>query len=71
MSQPVTASATPILADYLTIAALAAELGVTTRTIRRWRWKRTAPPAIRMHGRILYRRADVIAWIDSQREVAA
>ena len=60
-----------VLADYLSRDQLAAELDVTTRTISRWRWNRKGPPATRIAGRVLFRRSDVLAWIESQREVTA
>lgn len=61
----------PILSDYLSKSQLAAELGVTVRTITRWRMMRTAPPAVRVAGRVMFKRADVKQWIEAQREVAA
>lgn len=59
----------PVLSQYLTRKQLAAELGVTVRTISRWRWERKGPPAHRVAGRVLFKRADVMEWIEQQREV--
>lgn len=57
-----------VLANYLTRDQLAAELGVTTRTISRWRWERKGPPAHRIAGRVMFKRPDVEAWLEQQRE---
>lgn len=59
-----------ILDNYLTRDQLAAELGVTTRTISRWRWERKGPPAHRIAGRVMFKRPDVEAWLEQQREDA-
>jgi len=42
-------------------------LGVTTATLRRWRWQRVGPPWSRPRGvkSPLYRPADVAAWLDA------
>ncbi|MBE5315684.1 MAG: helix-turn-helix domain-containing protein [Xanthomonadales bacterium] len=63
-------TAAPLLADYLTREQLAAELHVTVRTLARWRWQRIGPPSVLLCGRRLYRRSDVAAWIEAQREAA-
>lgn len=61
----------PLLADYLTRQQLADELNIDLRTLSRWRWQRKGPPATRVAGRVLFKRADVVAWIESQREQVA
>jgi Helix-turn-helix domain len=49
--------------DYLTDPQLAKYLYVTTRTTGRWRDDGSGPPFVRVgKRRILYRRADVLAW---------
>lgn len=68
---PTTVPTVGVLADYLSRTQLAAELGVTTRTISRWRWNRKGPPAHRIAGRVMFKRADVLAWLDQQREADA
>jgi hypothetical protein len=60
-----------VLANYLSRDQLADELGVTTRTISRWRWNRKGPPAHRIAGRVMFKRADVVVWLEQQREECA
>lgn len=60
----------PLLGDFLTREQLAAELRITPRTLARWRWQRIGPPSVLLCGRRLYRRSDVAAWIEAQREAA-
>lgn len=52
-----------LLTDRLTPAALAAELGRTVATLKRWRRNRQGPPYFRVHGRVLYDRKRVEAWL--------
>ncbi len=61
----------PLLADYLSRQQLADELRVDLRTLNRWRWQRKGPPATRIAGRVLFKRSDVQAWIEAQREAVA
>ncbi|MFA3877591.1 helix-turn-helix transcriptional regulator [Streptomyces sp. MMCC 100] len=53
----------------LTPAELAAELGVSTKTLMNWRWQGTGPRYVKLtpgrSGRIRYRRRDVNAWLVS------
>jgi hypothetical protein len=53
----------PLLADYLTKAELAAELGIHERTLDRWHTARTGPPRTVIGRDILYRRGAVLAWL--------
>ncbi|MEZ5217875.1 MAG: hypothetical protein R2705_04900 [Ilumatobacteraceae bacterium] len=39
---------------------------MSERTLEQWRYKRKGPPYIRAEGRILYRRSQVMAWLDAQ-----
>lgn len=61
----------PLLADFLSRRQLADELRIDIRTLSRWRWQRKGPPAIRVAGRVLFKRSDVLAWLDAQREQVA
>lgn len=56
-----------ILSDYVTREELAEELRVTTRTLDKWAWLRRGPAKIKMGGRCYYHRADVLAWLEAQR----
>jgi len=58
----------PLLADYLDKHELAREFKVTPRTIDRWHVMRTGPKRVLLGQRVLYRRADVIAWLAEQDE---
>jgi len=48
-----------ILEGYVTPAELAAQLGITLRTLRRWEQKRIAPPRVAVERQIFYRVASV------------
>ncbi|MBN2491530.1 MAG: helix-turn-helix domain-containing protein, partial [Planctomycetes bacterium] len=50
--------------EWLTIAELAAVLGVSIRTA--WRRKAAGLPSIRILGRTLFARSDVLAWIKTR-----
>lgn len=59
----------PLLGDdYMTIQALAEELGICTRTLERWQTSRYGPPRITLGKRILYKRESVRAWLDGKEE---
>jgi predicted DNA-binding transcriptional regulator AlpA len=40
--------------------------GVSPDTLRHWRHQQTGPKSARLGKRIVYRKADVIAWVDAQ-----
>jgi DNA-binding XRE family transcriptional regulator len=55
--------------DILTEAQLAAEIGVTPRTLRLWRHTRTLPH-IKLTSKVIrYRRADIASWLERKRVV--
>jgi excisionase family DNA binding protein len=54
--------------EYLTEAELAELLKVSTKTVRTWRKEGTGPPALRFGRGVRYRRRDVDAWAERQRE---
>lgn len=54
--------------DLLTPAELADYLRVGLRTVHRWRAERRGPTACRVGHAIRYRRADVDAWLEDQRQ---
>lgn len=39
------------------------------RTVIRWRQRRIGPPWIKAGGKVLYRKSDLDAWLDSRRVV--
>jgi excisionase family DNA binding protein len=54
----------PVVSEYLTVAETASIIRVTGRTLRRWREVRQGPPCARVgERRVLYRRADLDAWL--------
>ena len=61
----------PLLSDYLTEDQAARELGVCTKTLRRWHALGTGPAITRLGRRVLYRRATVAAWLASRERAAA
>lgn len=56
----------PLLSDYLTIIELAAQLGRTPTTLYRWHVRDIGPPRVRLGRKVLYKRAAVIEWLESQ-----
>lgn len=58
-SQP----AVSVLAGYMRPAELAAELGITPRTLAKWRALRADPPSIMLGMTRYYRREAVAEWL--------
>ena len=56
--------------ELLTIAEAAEVLRTPVATLRYWRHCNTGPRSFRLGRRVLYRRDDLQAWIDAQREDA-
>lgn len=54
-----------LLAGYLTPRDLAQALGVSERTIARWRHFREGPPRVEIGRKVFYRFESVSAWIAS------
>jgi len=52
----------------LSVEQLADMLGVPARTIHAWRYRRKAPPGIRLGKHLRFRRSDVEQWIDGNRD---
>ena len=55
-----------LLDNKITTRELADELRRSPETLIRWRRQRIGPPYLRVQGRVLYDRAKVEAWINSQ-----
>lgn len=60
-----------VLDDYMDDDDLARELGVTPRTVARWRALREAPPVTRIGRRVMYRREAVKKWLEERETEAA
>lgn len=58
----------PILSDFLTKEALAAELGRNPRTLDRWDVLGIGPPRTFVGRKILYRRVSVQRWLAAQED---
>ena len=55
-------------ADLLTISEAAELLRAPVATLRYWRHLGSGPHSFRLGRRVLYRRDDLQAWIDAQRD---
>ena len=53
-------------AEYITTAELATLTHTKPQTWRRRRWTGDSPPYVKLGSRVLYRRADVEAWLDER-----
>ena len=56
--------------DKVSIEDLAAELGVSVRTLRRWNNGPHAPQRVKRGRRRMYRRADVQHWFERSKGMA-
>jgi excisionase family DNA binding protein len=54
--------------ELLTIAEAAALLRAPVATLRYWRHLGVGPRSFRLGRRVLYRRDDLLDWIDDRRE---
>ncbi len=54
--------------DLLVVAEVAELTRVPAGTFRSWRHTDEGPPSFKLGRRVVYRRADVMAWIERQRE---
>jgi hypothetical protein len=43
---------------------------VSVALLERERWQHNGPKSIKLGGRVLYRKSDVLAWIEEQEKVA-
>jgi hypothetical protein len=55
-----------VLAGYMTIEELAAELDMAVITLATWRMRQKGPPYVKVGRKILYSRTTVKDWIASQ-----
>ena len=56
----------PNLPEYLLADEAADLMRVPVATLYAWRHRRTGPPARRVGKRLLYRRDELIAWVEDQ-----
>lgn len=56
--------------DFLPWHEAADFLGVHRRTLARWHSEGIGPPRIKVRRQILYRKASLIAWLESQEKPA-
>jgi excisionase family DNA binding protein len=54
------------LPDLLTVAEVAAYLGVPVSTIHFWRGRKQGPPAFKVGRRLMFRADDVAHWLDER-----
>lgn len=54
--------------EYILPKQLAAELGISIRTLHRWHSARQGPPRVVLGRVVLYRRSSVLAWIETREE---
>jgi len=54
--------------EFLSIADLAAYLGVPVATIYRWRHQRQGPLGYRIGRYVRYRTSDIERWLEAQRD---
>ncbi|MGE2715139.1 helix-turn-helix transcriptional regulator [Mycolicibacterium litorale] len=50
----------------MTTQEVSVELGIPVGTLRYYRSTSSGPASFRLGGRVRYRRADVVAWVDEQ-----
>jgi excisionase family DNA binding protein len=48
--------------------AVAVMLGVPKSTLYAWRYRSEGPPSLRVGKHLRYRRADVLSWIEQQKD---
>lgn len=60
-----------LLSDHISPAQLADELGITVRTLDRWRAFGTAPPVTKIGKRVYYRRNAIAEWLKSREQKPA
>ncbi|WP_111735816.1 helix-turn-helix domain-containing protein [Roseovarius amoyensis] len=64
------ANTAALLQGWISRTDLARELGVCEETLRRWADARRGPAFVKAGRKILYRRATVLEWLETQEEVS-
>lgn len=65
---PPAAEPDPLLGDWLSRAALGAQLGVSVDTLARWETRRIGPPCVRVGRKVIYRIEAVREWLVRQED---
>jgi DNA-binding transcriptional MerR regulator len=52
--------------ELMTTEEVSTELGIPVGTLRYYRSRGCGPVSFRLAGRVRYRRADVVAWVEEQ-----
>ena len=60
------ATGSPAADEYMRTAELSRLTRIPVGTLRQWRHRGFGPPGFRAGGVVLYRRADVDAWLEAQ-----
>ena len=68
---PPTTESDPLLGDWLSRAALGAQLGVSIDTLARWETRRIGPPCVRVGRKVIYRIEAVREWLVRQEDRAS
>ena len=51
--------------EYLTLPEASELIRTPTGTLYQWRTKKIGPPSMKVGRRVLYKRSDLDAWLDS------
>jgi hypothetical protein len=49
----------------------ATRLGLSVKTLRRWRWLRRGPPWVKIGAAVRYAPVDLVTFIDANRQIIA
>ena len=52
--------------EYLTLPEASALIRTPEGTLYQWRTKKIGPPSMKVGRRVLYKRSDLNAWLDSK-----
>ena len=53
--------------ELVTETQAAEYLGLSTKTLQSWRWRKTGPPYVKLGGAVRYRPEDLEAWLQESR----
>lgn len=59
------------MTDTMTLAELAEERHISPATLRYWRHRGEGPKSFKLGRRVMYKRADVDAWVQAQYDASA